>query len=103
MDRAAPEEETKGGLLILETPLAGTKRGGDVSVGSAANERRAMGNHLVAKLAFFPPDPVKYTQKGPFHRGVRLEWLWCAECRTLLLDLRCCKSTDHLVRTCAQI
>mmetsp|Transcript_28485 Transcript_28485/g.68005 ORF Transcript_28485/g.68005 Transcript_28485/m.68005 type:complete len:256 (+) Transcript_28485:129-896(+) len=22
-----------------------------------------MGNHLVAKLAFFPPDPVKYTQK----------------------------------------
>ena len=36
-----------------------------MSVGGAANKHRAMGNHLVAKLAFFPPDPVKYTQQGP--------------------------------------
>ena len=24
----------------------------------------AMGNHLVAKLAFFPPDPAKYGKDG---------------------------------------
>ena len=23
-----------------------------------------MGNHLIAKLAFFPPEPVRYTDKG---------------------------------------
>ena len=28
-----------------------------------------MGNHLVAKLAFFPPDPAKYGKDGLFFRA----------------------------------
>ena len=46
----------------------------------ARRQRRSavtgMGNQLVAKLAFFPPDPAKYAASGVFiHMHVGL--LWC--------------------------
>ena len=53
---------TRSSILNRSTPANTLRQAVGRSIAAAATGR--MGNHLVAKLAFFPPDPATYTKQG---------------------------------------